>query len=375
MSDIVENRLARLRKRMAQTNTDLIAIGPGSHMQWLLGLNPHGDERPVMAVVTADHVGVLMPLLNAEASRAQCKDTPFYTWSDADGPLGALTQLLSDANATRPGLNIVLDEMMRTDFSFLLLDQLDAPTHRFTLDTVGFLRAEKDAEERQLLRDSALLNDAAFERAFSAMRTGMTELDVRDIIVDHYMANGAEPAFCIVAFGKNSAYPHHHTSLDILQPDMAVLIDAGCRLRGYPSDMTRCAWYGDTPNARHQEIAGIVEQAVQSAQSAARPGTLCSDVDKAARTVIEDAGYGPEFLHRTGHGLGVDVHEPPYIAANYPEPLRAGNVFSIEPGIYLKEEFGIRLEDVGFLHQDKLEFLSEMPRTVRQLLVKDRKQD
>lgn len=371
MSDIVENRLARLRKRMDETNTDLVALGPGSHMQWLLGLNPHGDERPVMAIITADHVGVLMPLLNAEASRAQCADIPFYEWGDADGPLGALTQLLTEANAMRPGLSIVLDEMMRTDFSFLLLDQLDAATHRFTLDTVGLLRAEKDTSERQLLKDSALLNDAAFEKAFDALRTGMTELEVRDIIVDHYMANGAEPAFCIVAFGKNSAYPHHHTSTDTLEPEMAVLIDAGCRLRGYPSDMTRCVWYGNTPNARFTEVAGIVEKAVQSAQSAALPGALCSDVDRAARAVIEDAGYGPEFLHRTGHGLGVDVHEPPYIAANYPEPLRTGNVFSIEPGIYLNAEFGVRLEDVAFLHPDGVEFLSELPRTVRLLPVKD----
>ncbi|MBE1282130.1 MAG: M24 family metallopeptidase [Rhodobacteraceae bacterium] len=370
MSDIVENRLERLRKRMTQTNTDLVAIGPGSHMQWLLGLNPHGDERPVMAIVTANHAGVLMPLLNAEASRAQCSIVPFYEWSDAEGPLGALTKLLSDANAKRPGLNIVLDEMMRTDFSFLLLDQLDAPTHRFTLDTVGLLRSEKDAQERQLLKDCALLNDAAFERAFDALRTGMTELEVRDIIIEHYLENGAEPAFCIVAFGKNSAYPHHHTSADTLQPDTAVLIDAGCRLRGYPSDMTRCAWYGDTPQDQFRKIADIVEKAVQFAESAALPGTLCSDVDKAARTVIEDAGYGKEFLHRTGHGLGVDVHEPPYIAANYPEPLRVGNVFSIEPGIYLNEEFGIRLEDVAYLQPDGVEILSEMPRTVRQLSVK-----
>jgi Xaa-Pro aminopeptidase len=214
MSDIVENRLARLRQRMAETSTDLVAIGPGSHMQWLLGLNPHGDERPVMAIVTAEHAGVLMPLLNAEASRAQCADVPFYEWSDADGPLTALTQLLTEANAKRPGLSIVLDEMMRPDFSFLLLEQLDAPAHRFTLETVGLLRAEKDAGERQLLKNSALLNDAAFERAFEALRTGMSEIDVRDIIIDHYMANGAQPEFCIVAFGKNSAYPHHHTGND-----------------------------------------------------------------------------------------------------------------------------------------------------------------
>lgn len=371
MSDVLINRLARLQKRMAETSTDLVAIGPGSHMQWLLGLNPHGDERPVMAIVTAQRVGVLMPLLNAEASRAQCSDVPFFEWSDADGPQEALTRLLTEVDAQRPGLNIVLDETMRTDFSFLLIDQLDAPTHRFTLDTVGFLRAEKDAEERQFLKESALLNDAAFERAFAALRTGITELQVRDLIIDHYIENGARPEFCIVAFGKNSAYPHHHTGTDTLQPNMAVLIDSGCRLNGYPSDMTRCAWYGETASDRFMEVAGVVEQAIQSAQATALPDTPCSDVDAAARKVITEAGYGPQFLHRTGHGLGIDVHELPYIAANNPVPLRAGNVFSIEPGIYLNEEFGIRLEDIVFQHSDGVETLSELPRSVRLLPVKD----
>ena len=371
MADIAGNRLARLRQRMTDTKTDLVALGPGSHMQWLLGLAPHGDERPVMALVTGEHVGVLMPLLNADASRAQCPDVPFFVWSDADGPSAALTDLLMTIGTQDAGLNIVLDEMMRADFVFLLLDQLKNSTHRFTEDTVGALRAEKDAQEHKLLRESALLNDAAFKVAFEAIHSGMSEMDLRDIIVGHYKANGAEPAFCTVAFGVNSAFPHHHTGSSTLQPEMPVLIDAGCRLKGYPSDMTRCAWYGSTPSAEFLNVAGIVEQAVQAAQAAALPGVLCSDIDHAARKVITDAGFGPEFLHRTGHGLGIDVHEPPYIAANFKQPLVAGNVFSIEPGIYLKNAFGIRLEDIVYQHADGAEVLSGMARTIPQLRVKD----
>ncbi|QUJ76805.1 M24 family metallopeptidase [Sulfitobacter albidus] len=371
MSDIAGNRLSRLRARMAETDTDLVAVGPGSHMQWLLGLNPHGDERPVMALVTADHAGVLMPLLNADAARAQCADVPFFTWSDADGPQAALKELLTAVNATGAGLRVVLDEMMRTDFSFLLLDHLTQPVHhRFTDDTVGALRAEKDAEEHRLLRESARLNDTAFDMAFGALRTGMSEIALRDLIVAHYKANGAEPAFCIVAFGANSAFPHHHPGNDTLVPEMAVLIDTGCRLNGYPSDMTRCAWYGETPAPEFTQVAEVVERAVQAAQAAARPDTLCSAVDHAARQVITDAGYGAAFSHRTGHGLGVDVHEPPYIAANSTTPLAQGNVFSIEPGIYLKDAFGIRLEDVVYLHADRAEPLSGMARTVPQLPVR-----
>lgn len=369
MSEVTGMRLARLRQRMAETGTDLVALGPGSHMQWLLGLNPHGDERPVMVLVTVSGTGVLMPLLNADASRAQCADVPFFTWSDTDGPGAALTALLEEIGTSGAGLSVVLDETMRTDFTFLLLEQLEAPRTRFTGDTVGLLRAQKDAEERELLRASALLNDAAFEKAFAALRNGISEVEVRDIIVNHYRENGADTAFCIVAFGANSALPHHHTGQDTLKPDMAVLIDAGCRLQGYPSDMTRCAWYGGTVDPRFTELSGIVEKAAQAAEAAARPGSLCSDVDRAARQIIEAAGYGAMFLHRTGHGLGVDVHEPPYIAANFDVPLDRSNVFSIEPGIYLKDVFGIRLEDVVYLQEDGVEVLSGMSRIVRTLPV------
>lgn len=374
-ASITENRLSRLRQRMAETNTDLVAVGPSSHMQWLLGLNPHGDERPVMALVTIDKAGVLMPKLNADASRAQSDSVPFYEWSDTDGPHDALQTLVNALGMTSPGQSVVLDEMMRADFAFLLLDHLDQPKHRFTQDTVGILRAAKDDDERHLLRASAALNDAAFEKAFAGLRTGMTETDVKDIIIRHYRANGAEPAFCIVAFGPNSAYPHHHTGSDTLSPEMAVLIDAGCRLKGYPSDMTRCAWYGETPDPEFTSIGEVVELAVKSAHAAALPGTAARSIDNAARQLIADAGYGDAFPHRTGHGLGVDVHEPPYITAANTQALAAGNVFSIEPGIYLQGKFGIRLEDIVFLHPDRAEILSTLPRTIRQIPVRSLQPD
>lgn len=367
MSDNTVNRLARLRQRMSETGTDLVAVGPSSHMQWLLGLNPHGDERPVMALVTIDNAGVLMPKLNAEAARAQCGSIPFYEWSDADGPQVALTTLLNKLDINRPGLNVVIDEMMRADFAFFLLDQFETPIHRFTQDTVGRLRAEKDAEEHRLLRECARLNDSAFELAFASLRTGMSENDVKSILVDHYHNHGAESAFCIVGFGANSAFPHHHTGTDVLQPEMAVLIDSGCRLNGYPSDMTRCAWYGDMPDPRFTKTADIIETALQSALKVVEPGRACSEIDEAARSVIAASGYGTAFPHRTGHGLGVDVHEPPYITASNNQPLAIGNVFSIEPGIYLTDSFGIRLEDIVYLGPSGPEILSDLSRSVLQI--------
>lgn len=369
MTNQTEQRLSRLRQRMKDTNTDLVALGPSSHMQWLLGLNPHGDERPVMAIVTADHIGVLMPLLNVESSRAQC-DVPFFEWSDDEGPKEALRNLLKAGDAGRSNLRIVIDETMRADFAFLLLDHLNAPKHRFTQDTIGALRAEKDDYEYQALKACAHVNDGAFEAAFAALRNGVSESEIRDVIVNHYKDNGAQPEFCIVAFGANSAYPHHHTGEDILGPNMAVLIDSGCRLNGYPSDMTRCAWYGQ-PNEKYSEIGRVVQNAAEAALAVSKPDVACKAVDQAARQVISNAGYAENFTHRTGHGLGIDVHEPPYLTATSGNPLVAANVFSIEPGIYLDGKFGVRLEDIVFLHSDSAEVLSELPIEIQTIAAKD----
>ena len=360
---VQSDRLCRLRARMAETGTDLVALGPTSHMRWLAGLDPHGDERPVMLLVSADYAGLLMPALNA-ASVRQATDLPFHEWSDATGPEAALADLLAACGATTAGLHVALDEAMRTDFALRLLDALPSPRRSFAAETVGALRLRKDEAEIAALRASARLNDAAASAAFDALEEGMTELDVRAIIHAHYKAHGATPEFTIVGFGANGAFSHHHTGTTRLGRDMAVLIDTGCRLDGYPSDITRCGWFG-TPDPEFIEVAHTVERAVQAALAAVRPGVLARDVDRAARDVIAAAGYGDRFLHRTGHGLGIDIHEAPYITSTSDTILQTGNVFSIEPGIYLEGRFGVRLEDIVAVRDDGPEILSSLNRAVR----------
>ncbi len=357
---LAQSRLAALRARMEATGSDLVVLGPSSHMAWLSGVHPHGDERPVMLLVTQDYAGFLMPSLNSASAR-QSTDWPFHMWRDDEGPHAALRDILSACNANRPGLSVVLDETMRTDFALLLLDHLEAPRRRFTQDTVGALRACKDAAEFEAIKAAHLLNDRAVQAAFDALREGMTERDLVQIIQDFYGANGATLEFCSVCFGPSGAFPHHTPGATRLERDMPVLLDTGCRLNGYPSDMTRCGYFG-TPDATYAEIFSVVDQAVQAALAAARPGALAREVDKAARDVIAAAGYGDRFLHRTGHGLGIDIHEPPYITATSETRLEAGNVFSIEPGIYLEGRFGMRLEEIVILRPEGAEIFSNMPR-------------
>jgi Xaa-Pro aminopeptidase len=330
-------------------------------MRWLTGLNPHGDERPVMLFVSKNYAALLIPGLNAESVR-QHTELPFHTWSDEDGPAAALADVLVKAGIDPNNVNLSLDETMRADFALRVLDALPGARRQFLGATVGALRAEKEPGEYQALKASALLNDRAVQAGFGALREGISEAEVAEVIAAAYATEGATPEFISVCFGGNGAFPHHHTGATRLGRGTAVLIDAGARHMGYPSDMTRVGWFG-TPSEEFLKVATIVEQAVQAALAAAHPGAPAHAVDDAARGVIARAGYGAKFKHRTGHGLGLDIHEEPYITATSTAPLKAGNVFSIEPGIYLAGRFGLRLEDIVILRPEGPEVLSEMPRT------------
>ena len=361
MSEIHADRLEKLRATMATSHTDLVVLGPSSHMRWLTDLSPHGDERPVMLMVSDGFAGFLMPALNADSSRA-VTDLPFFAWSDDAGPNAALEKLIEATGVDRKDCSVVLDETMRADFALLALDALPGARRRFTGNTIGALRARKDDIEYAALKKSALINDEAARAAFAALTPGVTELGIENVIRDTYKAHGAEFEFALVCFGANGAFPHHHTGKTVLRDGDAVLLDLGCRIDGYPSDMTRVGGMGSVP-AEFDAIHVIVDRAVQAALAASKPGVRALDVDKAARDVIAAAGYGDRFLHRTGHGIGVDLHEPPYITASSETVLEEGMCYSIEPGIYLAGRFGIRLEEIVILRADGPEILSELPRT------------
>ena len=354
------NRLDNLRASMATEGIDLVVLGPGAHLAWALDVRPHADERPILFCLTATGAGFLMPALEADSARQQT-DLPFFAWEDAEGPEAALARLLAEIGA-EGARTLVLDETMRADFAALVQDALPRATCQFTASTVGHLRMRKDAGEYAALKDNARSADRALAAAWSAMRPGMTEADVARIIRDSFAGAGARPLFNIVGAGGNGAFPHHHTGDTVLRTGDAVVMDIGGEIGGYSSDITRMAIMGHAPEG-YAEVHDIVEAAVQAALAASRPGARAHEVDDAARSVIADAGYGAYFVHRTGHGLGTEVHEPPYITASSRTVLDEGMVFSIEPGIYLPGRFGLRLEDIVILRGAGPEILSELPRT------------
>lgn len=355
-------RIERLRAVMREQSVDLVALGAGAHLAWLTGLRPHADERPLLLCITQSYAGFLMPALEVDSAR-QHTDLPFHSWGDDVGPDAAFAELLSVSGGIG-AKSIVLDETMRADFAALVQGALPDAARQFTATTVGALRMSKDADEYAILKRNALSADTAMRAAWAAMKVGMTENDVADVVRASFKEQGATPLFYIVGAGGNGAFPHHHTGDTLLKQGDAVVMDIGGAMNGYSSDMTRMAVMGDAPEG-YREVHDIVERAVQAAMEAARPGVRAHVVDDAARAVIRDAGYGAYFVHRTGHGMGIEVHETPYITAASQTVLEEGMVFSIEPGIYLPGRFGIRLEDIVILRGDGPETLSELPRDLR----------
>ena len=351
-------RLDRLRAKMAATDTDLVVLAPGAHMRWLMGFMPHPDERACLLLIGPEEAGFVMPALNAGDAR-QHTDLPFWDWRDDDGPDAALDAALKTV-CPQPR-SVSVDETMRADHALLLLDSVPNVARSFAADTLGALRMVKDATEIAALEKNARIADAAQTALRGAIREGITESELAEVAKACFTEHGSKVAFSIVGTGAHSSYPHHHTGDTAVQPGDAVVVDIGGTVDGYFSDITRMACLGEPPEG-YEEVHAVVEAAVQAALAAIRPGVEARSIDKAARDVITDAGYGEYFTHRTGHGLGSEVHEPPYITATSTQILEEGMVFTVEPGIYLPGRFGVRLEEVAVVTGDGCRILSDLSR-------------
>jgi Xaa-Pro aminopeptidase len=254
---------------------------------------------------------------------------------------------------------------MRADHLLLLQEAIPAAGFVTASIAVRPLREVKSEGELRLLQAAADAGDTAIRAAFAACRPGVTELDVADAAAAAFRSAGCEEVvFTIVGSGPNGAYPHHHAGGRALGPGDAIVIDIGARRDGYMTDITRMAFVG-APTDRYLEVHRTVEAAVQAGLDAARPGATCHEVDAAARGAIDDAGFGEYFVHRTGHGLGISTHEPPWIMRGEDVELKVGMVHSIEPGIYLPGELGVRLEEIVHVTEDGCERFSRLPRDLQ----------
>jgi Xaa-Pro aminopeptidase len=357
------DRLARVRARMTAAGVDLLGLPPGDDLLYLLGYTPHADERPCYLFVTAKDAVFLVPELNAGQARRHV-DVPFLTYTDAEGPAAALRAAHDRLGAAA---RFSVGDTMRADCLLLLQERWRGAAFVPGAEVMAVVRMIKTAEEIATMRRAAAVADVAVDAAWAACRPGVTEMQVARAAAEAFADQGAtQMGLAIIGGGPNSAYPHHHSSARPLAAGEPVLADMGGRLDGYMSDITRMAYLGQ-PSARYREIHAIVERAVRAGIDAVRPGAPLAAVDRAARAVIEAAGYGKQFTHRVGHGIGITGHEPPSVTHLNETPMQEGMVFSVEPGIYLEGEFGVRLEEIVVVTAAGGERLSGLPREVRVL--------
>jgi len=357
------DRLTRTRAQMKAAGVELLSLPPGDDLFYLLGYSPHADERPCYLFLTGSDAVFLVPELNAGQARARV-ELPFLTYTDAEGPAAALRQARSrfkGAGSTAVG------DTMRADFLLLLQEWWAGSAFVPGAQVMAPVRMIKTADELDTMRRSAATADVAMDAALAACRPGVTEVAVARAVAETFAAQGAtQVGFAIVGGGPNAAYPHHASGSRPLGAGEPVLVDLGGRLDGYASDTTRMGYLGE-PSARYREVHAVVERAVRAGIDAIKPGAPLAAVDRAARSVIDGAGYGKFFTHRTGHGIGITGHELPSVTHTNETPMQAGMVFSVEPGIYLEGEFGVRLEEIVVVTPKGGERLSKLAREVRVL--------
>jgi len=364
--DYAERRI-RLRKQLSADKIDLVAISPGPDMFYLMGFHPLPDERPCYLLLTENKEELLVPELNVSQTEVHVQ-LPITSYSDNDGAVNALRNLTNRLGVSK-ARTILVNGSMRSDFALLLQEQMATTKLGTATNILGQMRMRKDVEEIGALQANAAQADVAMKAGWVTLKEGMAELDIAREVEGAFSEQGAERTnFAIIGAGPNSAFPHHSSGKQRMQQGDAVVMDIGALAFTYNSDLTRMAYLGDFSD-EYAKVHEIVEVAVTRACSVAKPGVPAGRVDDAARDVITEAGYGDFFTHRTGHGIGLEVHEPPYITATNEIPLEQGMTFSIEPGIYIPGKFGVRLEEIVVVTDSGVQVLSSLSRDVYQVAI------
>ncbi|CAM5248801.1 aminopeptidase P family protein [Streptomyces coeruleorubidus] len=349
-ADDYRARMERAARTAAEAGLAGLLVAPGPDLVWLTGYTPPAvTERLTLLVLAAGQDPVLVvPALEAPDAQ-KAAGAPALTlrdWTDGKDPYAATAALL-DASG-RFGIS---DNAWALH---LLALQQAVPGSSYTslTEALPMLRAVKDAAELELMTAAGAAADATFEKIRNVPFAGRREAEVAADLDRLLRRYGHEQVdFTIVASGPNGANPHHEAGDRVIERGDMVVLDFGGLKDGYGSDTSRTVHVGE-PTDEERRVHDTVREAQEAGFRAVRPGAACQDVDRAARAVIADAGYGEYFIHRTGHGIGVTTHEPPYMIEGEERPLVPGMCFSVEPGIYLPGRFGVRIEDIVTVTED-----------------------
>jgi Xaa-Pro aminopeptidase len=339
------DRINRAAAAAAERGVEALLITPSPDYAYLLGYQAPAMERLTCLVVPADGVPTLvLPRLEEPLARHElgelADDVELIAWDEAEDPIQVVKARLGTA------LRVALQDQMWARFALRLHAALDPAQLVEAGPTMSALRAVKSPEEVERLRAAAAAADEAMTAISRERLSGRTEAAVSARIRELLLEAGHETAgFAIVASGPNSASPHHTAGERVIEGGDAIVLDLGGTRAGYCSDTSRTAFVGEPP-AEFAALFGVLQQAQRAACDAVRPGVPAADIDGVARGIIDDAGFGAAFIHRTGHGIGMETHEEPYLVSTNRAPLVAGHAFSVEPGIYIDGTWGARIEDI-----------------------------
>jgi Xaa-Pro aminopeptidase len=348
-----EDYAARMRRAVTDASAAGLAgvlVMPGPDLTWLTGYQVTAvTERLTVLVLRPDAEPTLLTPRLERPDAEGARGAPVLSiadWADASDPYAAAQALLPTS-----GRFAISDSAWAMH---LLGLQATLPDTRYVSLTqaLPMLRAVKDADELARLAAAGAAADATFHEIVKVRFAGRRELDVAADLAELLRRHGHEQVdFTVVGSGPNGANPHHEAGERVIQTGDAVVLDFGGLMYGYGSDTTRTVAVGEV-SEEVREVHEIVRRAQQAGVDAVRPGVSCQEIDRAARAVITDAGHGEQFIHRTGHGIGVTTHEPPYMVEGEEQPLVPGMCFSVEPGIYLAGRFGVRIEDIVTVTED-----------------------
>jgi Xaa-Pro dipeptidase len=357
---LYSNRIKRVCEIMRDNDVDYLFLTPSPNFLYLTGLHAELRERLIALILNyKGDARIIAPSFEVSSHSKHTWIQEFIPWAEDENPIETLVNAIE---TKKDGLHFMFDYNLPLGIYWSLQKALGNFRETSSIASqLNAMRIVKSQEEIDCIKKAGKIIEKAVMKAFHEAKIGMTELELSQIVNSVITKEGSQPSFAIVQFGENSALPHASPGNRTLENGDFILMDCGCAVEGYNTDMTRVGVMG-SPIEEQESVYSIVLQAQETAIENIQPGLSCGKVDGIARRIIEEAGYGEYFTHRLGHGIGIEVHEEPYVVRGNAMQLQSGMCHSIEPGIYLEGKFGIRIEDLVCVTDTGAEVLTYAPK-------------